>query len=232
MSHLYRAAGAKDALDGRTVFSGPSGGTLAGRRLTTAPLTLRGNPGEKGLTCCPFAVARAGADTFTRASAGIESVFDNGLPLSPTRWIDDGVLTALVHTRHSAELTGLPLTPRIDNLIMEGPPGGPTLDELVASTRRGLLVTSLWYVREVDPGALLLTGLTRDGVHLVENGEVTGAVNNFRFDESPVGVLERVAEIGATERTLPREWDDDLTGMAMPALRVADFAMTAVTRAT
>ncbi len=77
---------------------------------------------------------------------------------------------------------------------------------MIASTGRGLLLTCLWYIREVDPQTLLLTGLTRDGVYLVENGEVTGAVNNFRFNESPVGMLGRLLEVGATEPTLPREW--------------------------
>lgn len=231
MLHLYRSAGAKDALDGRTAFGG-DGGTRIGERLTRAPLDLWSDPAAAGLDCAPFAIARAGADTFTRFSAGTESVFDNGLALSPTRWISDGVLTALVQTRHSAGLTGLPLTPKIDNLVLAGPPGARSLAELIAGTRRALLLTSLWYLREVDPLTMLLTGTTRDGVHLVENGEVVGAVNNFRFSESPLNVLARVAEVGRTERTLPREWGDHFTRLAMPALRVEDFTMSAVSRAT
>ena len=83
---------------------------------------------------------------------------------------------------------------------MEVPGAAATLDEMVARTERGLLLTCLWYIREVDPQTLLLTGLTRDGVYLVENGEVVGAVNNFRFNESPVDLLGRMAEAGATER--------------------------------
>ena len=67
----------------------------------------------------------------------------------------------------------------------------------MAATDRGLLLTCLWYIREVDPQTLLLTGLTRDGVFLVENGEVVGAVNNFRFNESPIGMLQRVDRVGA-----------------------------------
>ena len=69
---------------------------------------------------------------------------------------------------------------------------------MIAATGRGLLLTCLWYIREVDPQTLLLTGLTRDGIYLVENGEVTAAVNNFRFNESPVGMLARMTEVGAT----------------------------------
>ena len=87
----------------------------------------------------------------------------------------------------------------------------------MARTERGLLLTCLWYIREVDPQTLLLTGLTRDGIYLVENGEVSGAVNNFRFNESPVGMLGRLAEVGATVPTLPREWGDYFTRCAMPA---------------
>ena len=103
---------------------------------------------------------------------------------------------------------------------------------MVASTERGLLLTCLWYIREVDPRTLLLTGLTRDGVYLVENGEVAGAVNNFRFNESPVDLLSRIVEAGATEHTLPREWSDYFTRAAMPALRIADFNMSSVSQAS
>jgi predicted Zn-dependent protease len=102
----------------------------------------------------------------------------------------------------------------------------------VADTDRGLLLTTLWYIREVDPQTLLLTGLTRDGVFLVENGEVTGAVNNFRFNESPVDLLARTVQAGRTERTLPREWNDWFTRTAMPALRMPDFNMSSVSPAS
>ena len=80
-----------------------------------------------------------------------------------------------------------------------------SVDDLVAGTERGLLLNCLWYIREVDPTTLLLTGLTRDGVYLVEEGEVTAAVNNFRFNESPVDLLARATEAGASVRTLGRE---------------------------
>jgi predicted Zn-dependent protease len=148
------------------------------------------------------------------------------------RWIDDGQLTNLVSTRASAELTGLPLAPAVDNLILDGTPGGPDLDAMVAGTSRGLLLTCLWYIRQVDPRTLLVTGLTRDGVFLVEDGEVVGAVNNFRFNESPVDLLDRIAEIGASEPTLPREWSDYFTRAAMPPLRIPDFHMSSVSQAS
>jgi predicted Zn-dependent protease len=103
---------------------------------------------------------------------------------------------------------------------------------MIASTRYGLLLTCLWYIREVDPQTLLLTGLTRDGVYLVENGEVTGAVNNFRFNESPVGMLGRLLEVGATEPTLPREWGDYFNRAAMPPVRIDAFNMSSVSQAS
>jgi predicted Zn-dependent protease len=103
---------------------------------------------------------------------------------------------------------------------------------MIASTKRGLLLTCLWYIRLVDPQTLLMTGLTRDGVYLVEEGEVVGVVNNFRFNESPVGMLSRVLEAGATERTLPREWGDYFNRAAMPPLRVEAFNMSSVSQAS
>lgn len=220
MIYLYWTAGARDAHEGRTVFSSHP----VGSRLSPLPLRLYSDPHAPGLECAPFTVAHAsGRDT---------SVFDNGLELSATDWISGGEVAALTQTRHSAGLTGRPVTPAIDNLLMEGAPGGATLEEMVARTERGLLLTCLWYIREVDPQSLLLTGLTRDGVYLVENGEITGEVNNFRFNESPVDLLSRVSETGRTERTLPREWSDYFTRAAMPALRVPDYNMSTVSQAS
>ncbi|MEU3944731.1 metallopeptidase TldD-related protein [Streptomyces sp. NPDC029526] len=217
---LWSASG-RDAAEGRTVFSAPGGGTRIGERLTGLPLTLRSDPHEPGLQSAPFVLAHS--------SGGDRSVFDNGLPLAATEWVREGELRHLTTSRHSAELTGLPVTPGIDNLILEGG-RDRSLEEMVADTGRGLLLTCLWYIREVDPATLLLTGLTRDGVYLVENGEVTGEVNNFRFNESPVDLLGRAAEAGRTEKTLPREWSDWFTRAAMPALRIPDFNMSSVSR--
>ena len=225
MTYLYWSAGARDAHDGRTVFSKPGGGTRVGEALSELPVRLWSDPAAKGLECAPFMIAYA--------SSSESSVFDNGLPINATDWISDGALAALLQTRHSARLTGLPLTPGADNLLMSGGPAATaSVADMVARTERGLLLTCLWYIREVDPQSLLLTGLTRDGVYLVENGEVVGQVNNFRFNESPVGMLSRLTEIGATQRTLPREWSDYFTRTAMPPVRVADFNMSTVSQAS
>ncbi|MFI7694957.1 metallopeptidase TldD-related protein [Nonomuraea sp. NPDC049655] len=225
MIYLYWSSGARDARDGRSVFSGPGGGTRVGEQLATLPITLSSDPRAAGISCAPFVTAHA--------SSRDGSVFDNGLPLAPTDWIRDGRLESLLQTRYSAELSGLPVTPGIDNLVMSGPAeGARSLEEMIASTRRGLLVTCLWYIRAVDPQTLLVTGLTRDGVYLVEHGEVVGEVNNFRFNESPVDLLGRVTEVGAAERTLPREWNDYFQRTVMPPLRVPDFNMSTVSQAS
>jgi predicted Zn-dependent protease len=147
-------------------------------------------------------------------------------------WIKDGVLANLIRPRAWALKTTAPAIGAVDNLILEDPTATATLDDMVAGTERGLLLTTLWYIREVDPQTLLLTGLTRDGVFLVEGGEVTGAVNNFRFNESPVDLLARVTQAGRTERTLPREWNDWFTRTAMAPLRVPDFNMSSVSPAS
>ncbi|WP_062210978.1 metallopeptidase TldD-related protein [Streptomyces sp. NBRC 109706] len=214
---------ARRSHEGRSVFSRPGGGTRVGERLTELPFTLSSDPTADGLTATPFVLSRSSTASFFAGN----SVFDNGLPLARTDWIADGVLRALPTTRHTAELTGLPLAPVIDNLTLDAG-GTRTLPELVADTERGLLVTSLWYIREVDPKNLLLTGLTRDGVLLIEKGEVVGQVNNFRFNESPVEVLARATEAGRTERTTSREWGDYFPRVATPALRVPEFHMSSV----
>jgi len=224
MIYLYWSAGARDAHEGRTVFSRPGGGTRVGDRLTEVPVTLKSDPTAPGLQCAPFVIARG--------SSATSSVFDNGLPLQPTGWVTNGELRALVQTRHSSQLTGLPVTPEIDNLIMHGPDGGPSQEEMIRNTSNGLLLTCLWYIREVDPQTLLLTGLTRDGVYLIDDGEVIGAVNNFRFNESPVDLLRRISEVGATRPTFPREWGDYFTRVATPTLRVEDFNMSSVSQAS
>jgi predicted Zn-dependent protease len=227
-TYMFWSAGTRDAAEGRTVFSKAGGGTRVGERLASLPVSIYSDPAYPGLETAPFVVAHA--------SGRDSSVFDNGLPAGRTAWISDGSLAALRSSRSSAAKAGLPATPAVDNLLMTAPSSGasaaPSLSSMISSTKRGLLLTCLWYIREVDPQTLLLTGLTRDGVYLVENGEVVGAVNNFRFNESPVGMLGHLAEVGATEQTLPREWGDYFTRAAMPPIRVEGFNMSSVSQAS
>src|SRR4051794_34958343 len=224
MIYAYWTASAREAHDGQTVFSRRGGGTRIGERLSDHPLQVYSDPAYPGLEAAPFVTASS--------SNEIESVFDNGLPLRRTGWVTDGTLTALLQNRYSAGLTGQPVTPYVDNLVVEVDGGTGATEDLVAGVERGLLVTCLWYIRQVDPQTLLLTGLTRDGVYLVENGEVTGAVNNFRFNESPVDLMRRFTHASATAPSFSREWGDNFSRTATPALRVPDFNMSTVSRAT
>jgi predicted Zn-dependent protease len=224
MIYAYWTASARDAHDGQTVFSRRGGGTRIGDRLTEQPLQVYSDPAYPGLEAAPFVTASS--------SDEIQSVFDNGLPLARTGWVTDGTLTALLQNRYSARLTEQPLTPYVDNLVVEVDGAAGSTEDLVADVERGLLVTCLWYIRQVEPQTLLLTGLTRDGVYLVENGEVTGAVNNFRFNESPVDLMRRFSHASATVPSFSREWGDYFSRTATPALRVPDFNMSTVSRAT
>jgi predicted Zn-dependent protease len=224
MAYVYWTAVARNADDGRTVFSRQGGGTRVGERLAEKPLRVWSDPAAEGIQCDPF--------VFADESGPSQSVFDNGVPLGETDWIADGELKALIQTRHSADLTGLPLTPGVDNLLMGSADATRGVDAMIGDTERGLLLTCLWYIREVDPQTLLLTGLTRDGVYLVEGGEVVAEVNNFRFNESPVDLLGRLTEVGLTERTLAREFGDYFTRTAMPTWRVGDFNMSSVSKAS
>nr|MBA3524606.1 TldD/PmbA family protein [Geodermatophilaceae bacterium] len=223
MVYMYWTSERREADEGRTVFSKAGGGTRIGERIAALPVDLYSDPAEPGLQTTPFLA--------TGASGQGTSVFDNGMPLGRIDWIKQGVLENLVSPRWWAEKSGGEPTAYVENLVLDGGGTASTAD-MIAGTERGLLLTTLWYIREVDPQTLLLTGLTRDGVFLVENGEVTGAVNNFRFNESPVSLLSRVTEVGQTERCLPREWNDYFTRSAMPTLRVPDFNMSSVSPAS
>lgn len=223
MIYAYWVASARAAQDGQSVYSRPGGGTRIGERLSRRPVDVYSDPGHAALGCLPFLV--------TSSSGEAASVFDNGLPLSRTDWVRDGTLAALVQTRETARLTEQPVTPYVDNLVVEVGDGSADPETLVSGVRRGLLLTCLWYIREVDPQMLLLTGLTRDGVYLVEGGEITAGVNNFRFNESPIDLLDRFTDASRTVPSFSREWGDEFPRTATPALRVPDFNMSTVSQA-
>jgi predicted Zn-dependent protease len=224
MVALLDAMGGHDAEDGRTVFSGPNGTTRIGERLASLPFELRSDPLERGLSCQPFVA--------TGVSSADMSVFDNGLAIGRTRWIEDGRLARLRYHRTGAARSNAAVTPSADNLVLTLPGATASTDDLVARTEHGLLLTCLWYIREVDPTTLLLTGLTRDGVYVVEDGAIVGAANNFRFNESPVDLLARATEASTTVRALGREFGEWLNRTAMPALRIPDFNMSSVSQAS
>ena len=221
MIYLAWSMDGRGAQEGRTALSAPGGGTRVGEKLTELPLTLYSDPAAAGLECTPFVAVPSSSERV--------SVFDNGMDIGRVDWIRDGTVNALAYPRAAAAEFDAPVAVPADNLLMTG--GSASLADMIAGTERGLLLTTLWYIRTVDPTVLLLTGLTRDGVYLVEDGEVTAAVNNFRFNESPLDLLRRATEAGVSEVTLPREWGDWATRAAMPSLRIPDFHMSSVSQA-
>jgi predicted Zn-dependent protease len=221
MIYLGWTMAGRGAQEGRTAMSTPGGGTRVGERLTDLPLTFYSDPAAPGLECSPFVATSSSSETV--------SIFDNGMDIERVDWIRDGVINALAYPRAAAAEFDAPVAVAADNVLMTD--GSADLADMIAETERGLLLTTFWYIREVDPTTLLLTGLTRDGVYLVEDGEVTAAVNNFRFNESPLDLLRRASQAGVSEVTLPREWGDWATRAAMPSLRIPDFHMSSVSQA-
>lgn len=211
----------RDADEGRSPYSRPGGGTRIDERLF-GNVTMYSDPREPGIEATPFCY---GVD-----SGGAASVFDNGLDQSRTEWVRDGVLMHLITPRYwSAKMGGAEVAPYVNNLVLPGV--GPGIAEMIAQTERALLVTCFWYIRTVDPQTALLTGLTRDGVFLVERGQVMGAVNNFRWNMSPIAALAQATQIGSTCMALPREHDDFVRSKA-PAVRVERFNMSSVSEAS
>lgn len=221
MIYLGWTMSGRGAQEGRTALSMPGGGTRVGERLSELPFTLYSDPHAFGMQCLPFVATASSSETV--------SVFDNGVDIGAVDWIRGGVINALAYPRAAAAEFDTPVALPAGNLLMTG--GTASMEEMIASTERGLLLTTLWYIREVDPTTLLLTGLTRDGVYLVEDGAVRAAVNNFRFNESPLDLLRRATQAGVAEPTLPREWGDWATRAVMPSLRIPDFHMSSVSQA-
>lgn len=197
---LYGALGARRADEGRSFFSKPGGGTRVGEKLFPEWVTVRSDPTDAQLTSRPFD--------------------GEGTALAPTTWIDKGVVKALTYSRYWAQKQGKPATGSPSGWVLEG--GKATRDELVKGVKRGVLITRLWYLRSLDPQTILVTGLTRDGVYLIENGAVTRPVTNFRFNDSPVTML---AKCDAMTPATIAQW------VRVPALRTHEFNLASVSEA-
>lgn len=231
MISLYLAADSRAAEEGRGPFARASGGTRVGERVSELPLLLRSNPFESGLGCAPQVVASS--------SSAISSVMDNGVPLLAQEWISDGIVQGLHTTRHSAARAAVPHRPAPGNLVLEKQrPGGAvdsadsaggTTEDLAAGLDRGLLATSLWFLQEAAPEDLRLSGILRDGLYVIEAGEVAGVVSDRRFMEAPLDMLGRAVDAGATRRALGRDWGPSFSRTAMPALRVSGFEVGGAT---
>lgn len=143
-----------------------------------------------------------------------------------TNWIEKGVVKNLAYSRYWAQNKGVKATPFPNNLIMAG--STSSLEDMIKSTKRGILVTKLWYIRTVDPQTLLLTGLTRDGTFFIEDGKIKYPVKNFRFNESPIIMLNNLEAFGKPERTVSTESDRNYL---IPAMKIREFTFTSLSDA-
>jgi len=221
--YMAWSANGRDAVEGHNVFSRPGGATRIGEALTPRRLDVYADPSDAALG--------SAAHVVVDANSSMESVFDNGLPLHRADLITGGTLAALRASRPTAARFGLRSLYLADNLICEDHDGSGTLDDLVARTQDAILINCLWYIREVDPQNLLLTGLTRDGVYRVRDGQLVAALPNFRFNVAVTDVLARIVDASQPTNCLPREWADWFTRTRMPALLVDGFNLSSVSEA-
>ncbi|HXM40290.1 MAG TPA: TldD/PmbA family protein [Bryobacteraceae bacterium] len=210
---------ARAAEEGRSFLSKPGGGTLAGEKLFPEFITLRSDPFNPLYSSLPW--SGGGGFGFGGGGGGA----GGGLPAEPMTWIENGVVKNLVYDRYWAAKAGKQPTPFPSRLVLEG--GGKSLADLIASVDRGLLVTRFWYIRVVNPQTMQVTGLTRDGVFLIEQGKVTSPVMNFRFNQSPVEMLKSTVAMGVPVRVRGGEGQ----GMIAPAIVVKDFSFTSISDA-
>ncbi|MCC6318563.1 MAG: TldD/PmbA family protein [Gemmatimonadaceae bacterium] len=192
---------ARAAEEGRSAFAKAGGGTKVGERIVDERVSLVSDPADPLILGTPFDA--------------------EGMPLGRQQWIEGGVLRQLAYPRYWASRQGKAPTGGANTLRLDG--GTQSLDELIAATARGILVTHCWYIRAVDQRTLVYTGLTRDGTFLIENGKVARPIKNFRFNESPLFMLNNVEAIGRPVRTAG--------GDAMPPIRVRDFSFTSLSDA-
>jgi predicted Zn-dependent protease len=197
---------ARQADEGRSPFVKPEGGNKIGERIVDPRVTILSDPQDPQLLAQPFD--------------------GQGLPLGRQVWVENGVLRQLFYSRYWAQRQNKEPTGFPTSVKMVG--GDQTVEQLIASTERGVLVTRLWYLREVDPRTILYTGLTRDGTFLIENGRISRAIRNFRFNESPLFMLNNLEALGRAERLAGTEQGGDVV---MPALKVRDFNFTSLSEA-
>jgi predicted Zn-dependent protease len=203
---LAFALDARSADEGRSAFSKPGGGTKIGDKVVDERVTLFSDPADPQL---------------------LSNTFDGqGLPARRQVWIENGVLEKLVYSRFWAQKKNQ--TPDAGTNAVKLAGGTQSTDELIASTPRGILVTRLWYLRQVDPRTVLYTGLTRDGTFLIENGKISKAVKNLRFNESPLFMLNNLDALGRSVRVAGTEAGGDVV---MPSIKVRDFDFTSLSDA-
>ena len=201
--------GARAADEGRSFFSRPGGGNRIGERFLDERVTIWSDPMDARLFSAPFS--------------------GEGRPNRREVWVENGVLRTLEYDRFWAGRQNREPTGFVSGYYMEG--GDATLDDMIRSTERGLLVTRLWYIRSVDPRTILYTGLSRDGTFLIENGRVAYPVKNLRWNESPVFMLSNIDMMGRPVRVSPSESSEVSDAVVVPPLKVRDFTFTSVSDA-
>jgi predicted Zn-dependent protease len=207
VGRMFGAFAARQADEGRSFLAKKGGGNRLGEKLFDEQVNVWADPWDKDVPVEPW---------------------DSGSMLARRRTdiIKDGKVASLEYSRYWAAKKGVEAHGRHGNMIMAG--GSKSLQELIESTKKGVVVTRTWYIRMVDPQSLLLTGLTRDGTFYVENGKIKYPIKNFRFNESPVSMLNNVDEIGKPEVIAP---DEVRYQMVIPPMRLRDFNFTSLSDA-
>ena len=209
MLRMTGAFNARPADEGRSYFSRPGGGNRLNERLFDRRITIRSDPAHPNAEAVPFS--------------------DEGLPRPPVTWVEGGVLRSLAYSRFWASRQGTEPRPGPGNLIVSG--GNASVEDMIRSTRRGVLITRFWYIRGLDPRRLAYTGLTRDGTFLIENGRIARPVNNFRFNQSLVDLLNNVELLGRPVRVAAGENSSVGTPIVVPAMKVRRFNLASVSDA-
>ncbi len=203
------ALNARNADEGRSFFSKAGGGNKIGEKVVDERVTITSDPRDP------------------RVPAGIFG-FD-GLPTRRVTWIENGVVRNLAYDRFWAQRTGKEPSSTGGTFQMAG--GESSVEDMIASTERGLLVTRFWYIRPVDPRTILFTGLTRDGTFLIENGRITRPVKNLRYNESPIFMLNNLMAMGRPQRVSASEAGGPGQAIMVPPLKVRDFTFTSTSDA-
>ncbi|UII24304.1 TldD/PmbA family protein [Fulvivirga ligni] len=200
LQNMFYSLNARTADEGRSFMSKEGGGTKLGQQIVDERVNIYSDPLNPLVP----------GSTWT----------GDGLPRKKTKWIENGVAKNLAYDRYWAQQQGVEPVPFPSNAIMEG--GSASLEDMIKDTKKGVLVTRLWYIRTVDPQTLLYTGLTRDGTFYIENGRIKHPVKNFRFNESPIIMLNNLETLGQQVR---------VDGNLIPYMKVRDFTFTSLSDA-
>ena len=206
IANLIFNLNARNADEGRSFMAKAGGGTKVGEKLVDERVHIWSDPAHPDIPTSPWQ--------------------GDGRPNERTDWIAGGVAKNMFYSRYWAQKQGVKALPFPANLIMDG--GTATTEEMIRDTSRGVLVTRTWYIRSVDPQTLLVTGLTRDGTFYIENGQIKHAIKNFRFNESPVIMLNNLDALGRQQRVSGS--DAGITSL-MPVMRIRDFTFTSLSDA-